>query len=345
MKKLFETMCEALRRGQDLVLVSVIASSGSTPRGAGARMLVSNQGWLTGTIGGGAVEHHCIQVAADLLGSSDSEARTIALNCEENADLGMVCGGRVEVHFSPISGGDETALALCSDAVDRFEHAMPFWLLTPLQSGMPLVLWPESRETEQAALSAAVTDQLRAEPEVRCVGEDRWFCEQLQRTGTVYIFGGGHVSQALVPVLTPLGFPCVVLEDRVEFADPKLFPGACRVQLMDMSHILERLTVTEDDYVCIMTRGHENDLLVEQQILRTPTRYLGVIGSARKMEIAFQQLREMGFQQQDLDRVVNPIGLPIGGKSPAEIAISIAAQLIQYRSSGRNDFQRVEEYL
>lgn len=343
MKKLFVVMSEALRRGQDLVLVSVVASSGSTPRGAGARMLVSGEGRLVGTIGGGAVEYHCIQAAIDLLGSFDAVEQTIALNREENADLGMVCGGRVEVHFFPISGGDRAALALCSDAAERFEHATPFWLLTPLQSGMPLALWPESRGTGRLALPTTVTDRLGPEPEVRCVGEDRWFCEQIQQVGNVYIFGGGHVAQALVPVLTPLGFPCIVLEDREEFADPSLFPGARQVRLVDMFHLDEQLTITEDDYVCIMTRGHENDLLVEQQILRTPARYLGVIGSARKTAKAFRQLLEMGFVQRDLDRVVNPIGLPIGGRSPEEIAVSIAAQLIQYRSSGRNDFLRLED--
>ncbi len=338
MKKLFSTMGEALRRGEDVVLVTVIASSGSTPGGAGARMLVSEEGCLTGTIGGGAVEYRCIQEAEKLLGSAGSIKRTIVLNREENAELGMVCGGRVEVNFFPVSGGDETMLALCGDAAERFAQATPFWLLMPLQSGMPPVLWPENRREGQYLLPTAVTEQLGQIPEVRRAGEESWFCEQIQRAGNVYIFGGGHVAQALVPVLAPLGFPCIVLEDREEFADSRLFPGVCQVRLLDMSRISEQLTVTEDDYVCVMTRGHENDLLVEQQILRTPTRYLGVIGSARKTALAFQRLREMGFEQRDLDRVVNPIGLPIGGRSPAEIAISIAAQLIQYRSSGQNDF-------
>ena len=121
------------------------------------------------------------------------------------------------------------------------------------------------------------------------------------------------MAQALVPVLVPLDFLCVVLEDRPEFADPALFPGAREVRVADFARLEEQIAVTRDDYLCIMTRGHQHDLLIQRQMLRTPARYIGVIGSARKAAAAAEKLRELGFSQSDLDRIVSPIGLPIGG--------------------------------
>lgn len=332
MKKLLNRLEQALLGGEDTVLVTIIASSGSTPRGAGARMLVSARGLLSGTIGGGAVEHRCIAMAQELLGSTRPAQSSFALNQNDTADLGMICGGQVQVQFLPISGGDEWALALCRDAEARFAAGVPFWLFAPLFEGGALTLWPEPGEAKAPKLFPEPEQELTPEPKFQTIGGKSWFSEQIQRPGTVYIFGGGHVAQALVPVLTPVEFSCIVLEDREEFADPSLFPGIRETRLVDLNDFDVYRDITSADYVCVMTRGHKSDLLVMQQALRTPARYIGVIGSARKITTSFENLRGMGFGEKDLARIVTPIGLPIGGRSPAEIAISIAAQLIQYRS-------------
>ena len=332
MKKLLSRLEQALLEGEDTGLVTIIASSGSTPRGAGARMLVSARGLLAGTIGGGAVEHRCTAMARELLGSVHPVQNSFALNQDDTANLGMICGGRVQVQFLPISGGDERALTLCREAEARFAAGAPFWLFTPLFEGASLNLWPEPRETRTLELSPEQEQGLTPEPKIQTIGGKGWFSEQIQRPGTVYIFGGGHVAQALVPVLVPLDFPCIVVEDREEFADPGLFPGIRETRLVDLNDLNVYGDITSADYVCVMTRGHKNDLLVMQQVLRTPACYIGVIGSARKITTSFENLRGMGFGEKDLARIITPIGLPIGGRSPAEIAISIAAQLIQYRS-------------
>lgn len=331
MKTLFSTLEETLGSGQPAVLVTIIASSGSTPRGAGARMIVGGQGRLAGTVGGGAVEYRCITMAQELLDSDHPVETNFSLNREDTAGLGMVCGGQVQVHFLPIPPGDAAVLELCKDAAARFSEGTPFWLMTPLGEGDQLSLWPERPGDKKLALSLP-EDGLSPTPKVYEENGQCWFCEQIQRPGTVYILGGGHVAQALVPVLAPLEFPCVVLEDREEFADPRLFPLAREVRLVDFRRLDRDLSLTDEDYVCIMTRGHQNDLLVQQQVLRMPACYIGLIGSAKKSAESFARLREMGFSQADLDRITTPIGLAIGGRTPAEIAISIAAQLIQHRA-------------
>lgn len=330
MRKLFSTLEQTLRQDRPAVLVTVIASSGSTPRGAGARMVVGADGRLAGTVGGGAVENRCILTAQELLGSGRPAQREYLLNQNDISGLGMVCGGQVQVHYLPIPAGHRETAALCQQAEALFQSGTPFWLVTPMQEGEAPFLWT-GRE-EDGALPFSAGGGLSPEPKLYEQGGKRWFCEQLQRPGTVYIFGGGHVAQALVPVLAPLDFPCVVLEDRAEFADPALFPAARQVRLVDFGKLAQELELTPDDYVCIMTRGHKDDLLVQQQVLRMPAYYIGLIGSAKKSAVAFARLREMGFTPEELERITTPIGLPIGGRTPAEIAISIAAQLIQRRA-------------
>lgn len=158
--------------------------------------------------------------------------------------------------------------------------------------------------------------------------------ERAVRPGRVYIFGGGHVSQKLVPALTAVDFRCVVLENREQFRTHSLFPGAEEVRLIDYARVAQEVSLTGDDYVVIMTRGHKDDLLIQSQVMRTPVRYIGVIGSKQKTAAVTAALREMGFADQDFQRVHAPIGLPIRSETPAEIAVSITAQLILVRAGG-----------
>lgn len=157
---------------------------------------------------------------------------------------------------------------------------------------------------------------------------------RLLPTGRVYIFGGGHVSQALTPALAAVDFRCVVLEDRAEFCRRELFPGAEEVLLIDNARVTDFAELTGEDWVVIMTRGHSDDLLIQSQVMKTPVRYIGVIGSRQKTAAVTAKLREMGFSDEDFQNVWAPIGLPIRSKTPAEIAVSITAQLILERAGG-----------
>lgn len=335
MKQFFETLKAQLEAGKAAALVMVAESSGSTPRGAGARMLVTEAGRVCGTVGGGAVEYHAQQMALKVMGEGRSRIERLSLKPNELADLGMICGGDVTLCFYCIPAGDADALGLCSRAEAIFATGEASWLICDVtgdgRGGMSLL--GEKSGLYGAPVPANVLAALGgAGVLMECDGR-RYYGERLTRAGVVYIFGGGHVAQALVPTLSRVDFRCVVLEDRQAFADPALFPGVWRTRLVDMND-LSSITkaITEDDYLCVMTRGHICDYLVERQVLRTPARYIGVIGSARKTEGVQRRLREDGFTEADFARVTTPIGLDILSETPAEIAVSIAAQLIRERA-------------
>ena len=126
------------------------------------------------------------------------------------------------------------------------------------------------------------------------------------------------------------------MDDREEFANEALFPTAEKVMLIDFEKISDFVEIGENDYVCVMTRGHSFDTSVQAQILKTPACYIGVIGSASKKAAVYKKLYEMGFTEADTDRITSPIGLSIKAETPAEIAISIAGQMILHRAEKNN---------
>ena len=327
MKKLLKIMGEKLRSGEDLMLVTVVASSGATPRGAGARMLVGREGRIYGTIGGGAVEYRSEHIAAEQLAKRASLEHDFTLTKDDVQNLGMICGGDVKVFFHYIPAGDANAAAVSDEAAGRFERGESFWLVTDLKDGGRL------SAADKSSAPAWLLPHLSGHPQrVQVDGHDV-FVEQLNASGRVYIFGGGHVAQALEPVLTNIGFRCVIMDDRPDFTRRELFPTAEEIKLIDFSNIAASVSITGEDYVCVMTRGHAFDTVVQSQILPLRPYYVGVIGSRAKAAGVRRQLIEnYGVSEADCDLVTTPIGLDIGAETPAEIAISIAAQLIAVRA-------------
>ena len=168
--------------------------------------------------------------------------------------------------------------------------------------------------------------------DARTVDEDGiWYSERVRPEGTLYLLGGGHVSLATEEVARIAGFETAVVDDREEFSNPERFPFARCIVLPEYEG-LDGLGVGSEDYLVIVTRGHSYDRACLEWALTTPARYIGMIGSGRKCAMVYNKLREDGFAEEAIARVHGPIGLPIGGNTPGEIAISITAQLVAERA-------------
>lgn len=337
MKKLFQKMYERISSGQSVVLASVIASSGSTPRGAGARMMVCADGESFGTIGGGAVEYKSQQLAREVISSKQSYTKGFILSPNQVADLGMICGGDVTVYFQYVEGGDEKNVALLQRIIKLFDRNVNSWIITDITDevawGLAVYVQGEGLLGSESIKTGEILPLLGSQSVLVAQNGRKYYIEPLVRSGKVCIFGGGHVAQELVPVLAHIGFRCVVIEDRPEFADKKLFPQAEAVYLGDVNNIGASVQIDPNDYVVIMTRGHKHDYTVLVQALRTDAYYIGVIGSKKKVAATFERLvTEDNFSQDDIKRIYSPIGLAIKAETPAEIAISIAGQMIEVRA-------------
>ena len=333
MKELFETARKSMEKKQDLVFVTTISSSGSSPRGAGSKMLVLENGTSYGTIGGGNVEYVSIQHAREVLKQKQSCTRGFALHPDQVADLGMICGGDVVIFFQYISWENQDFYDLCTRILKSWDKNENTWLIFDITEE---TVWKAGFYEEQEGLTGlGISDPsplLQTKAVQKVLDGRKYYCEPLVQKGRVYIFGGGHVAQALVPVLARLEFRCVVFDDREAFSNPQVFPEAEQCILGHFNRISDYLSIQPQDYVCIMSRGHQYDYLIQKQILTTPAYYIGVMGSRKKKEVIRQKLLADGFSQEDISRITTPIGLDILAETPEEIAVSIAGQLIAERA-------------
>ena len=151
---------------------------------------------------------------------------------------------------------------------------------------------------------------------------------------TAYIFGGGRVGTDVARIAPIAGFRLVVVDDREEFADRARFPAAGDVRTVGFSRAFEGLDIDDFSYILVTTRGHRSDREVVARALRTDAAYIGMIGSRRKVALDFEALKREGFTDVDLRRVHAPIGLPIGGDTPGEIAVGVVAEMIRVRRLG-----------
>ena len=329
MRELVREIVHALEAGTPAELVAVTEASGSTPRGAGALMAVFPGGRALGTIGGGNVEYEAQRLAAELLESGGSALRHFRFVQGDAASLGMVCGGGVTLRFQYLPAGDANAVAVLRDLMEASGGNLDTWLVLNVQEetaamGTADRNGPRHLETPPGDLFSL----LRNKPALA----GAWLAIPMVRAGRVYIFGGGHVSRALVPAIAAVGFRPVVYDDRPEFADPALFPRAEAVLSGDFTKISGQITLTADDYVVIMTRGHQADYEVLTGTLRSGVKYLGCIGSKKKLALCRERLLAAGFTAEEYAKVHAPIGLPIGAETPEEIAVSVTAQLIAVRA-------------
>lgn len=319
-------------RSEACVWASTIGGEGSAPRKTKAHMLVSAKGRVCGTVGGGSVEGKSIELAVRLLRDQTSCTQRFELFAGSEQGLDMICGGSVNVHFRYIAPGDTAMRKLAEEAVCSFERGIKTWLMIDTAAHR-IGIYGEGFEAGDVFLPEEI-GQMKNCPASE--GENRYYREMLVRPGRVYIFGGGHVAQALVPVLASVDFRCVVLEDREEFCRRDLFLQAEDVKLIQESEWKTLPEMGPEDCICIMTRNHRNDLACQAFAMTTKAGYIGVIGSRRKIAAVNARLRDMGFCDEDIARIITPIGLDIGAQTPAEIAVSIAAQMIAHRAAAES---------
>ena len=306
------------------------------------------------------------------------------LSNSDAAGLGMVCGGRASVLFYPVqaSEADDRSFA---DAVLEAETARrPYRLFLPVGPGKAYIRITEGpEESLNDTEPETATDYEKLQYETNCTGMKAaadhaalmknenettqsgftdtaaqngrmYYMEQFEPEARVFLFGAGHLAQETVPLLSHLGFRCLVFDDRSEFAAPERFPLAEQTSCIDFSALAaqtEQLCrkqcaagapsgakscilplVSARDYILVMTRGHLGDTDVLRFALGTPACYIGAVGSRKKAAFVREQLLCEGFSEAALARIVSPVGLAIGGDTPEEIAVSIAAQLIQVRA-------------
>ena len=355
MREIFQKISELFKENRLCVLATIITQSGSSPRGPGSKMIILEDGSIVGTVGGGMLEGRVIEEGKRVFSTLKPslirhEMRGADIDANE-----MICGGDADIFLEPIFPDNLAHLDLFKEIFGIVKRGGAGLLATVIDpkrwdSGQIPKMFIKSRderigsllgiEEVEADLQANMKARIdKFHPEVVTYkdteGNDlNVFVEPVISDPVVYIFGGGHVSKQIGPIAHLVGFSVVVIDDRAEFSNPENFPYAKDVITSTFDNIMEKLPVNESSYLIIVTRGHAHDKTVLEQALKTPAKYIGMIGSSRKRIIIYKNLLKEGFTQEQLDAVHSPIGLEICAETPEEIAVAIVGELIKVRAGG-----------
>ncbi|MBI4810229.1 MAG: XdhC family protein [Ignavibacteriales bacterium] len=167
--------------------------------------------------------------------------------------------------------------------------------------------------------------------------------EPINGTPSLIIFGGGHVSKFVSQTAVMAGFRVTIVDDRKKYANPQRFPEASRTLITDYTNAINQLTINQSTYIVIVTRGQKYDEIVLKQAIKTPAKYIGMIGSKKKVLTTYEHLCQGGITSEQLKRVHAPIGIDIGSVTAEEIAVSIIAELIRVRRGTKQLLQHMVE--
>jgi xanthine dehydrogenase accessory factor len=345
-------MVELAQSGRPFAVATVVRTHGSTPQAIGAKLVVSEDAIERpfGTLGGGCVEADAILAAREVLQSGERSLREYRLTEELAWSTGLVCGGtmwilaeRGDVAFT-CNGRDmlpEVARAAAGGSplavvtgLARDGRGYAFDSRAVVHADGRMVGSLGSAQADERAASAALSQLDKGPARLLVPDEDHeLLIEPVTGRARLVIAGGGHVAKALARQARLLDFDVTVLEDRPEFADPERFDGAT-VIAQDVAPAIESLSYGAQDFLVVATRGHKMDADCVLAAARTNVRYIGLLGSRRKTVLIQNLLREHGVPEERMAAIHAPVGLDLGGRTPAEIALAVLAEITQHRYGG-----------
>lgn len=340
--RIFRKAASLLEDGENVALVTVIATTGSTPGKVGYKMLVYTGGRETfGTVGGGLVEAKMIEAARDILAEPTTQLFRFDLG-QMPEDENGICGGTVEFLVESLDRASLPTFRELSDTARTGQEGVLVSVISPDKPPQKVFLADKAPTNTglnarfpadiAEAMGQAATES--AGPRKVSAGNMDVFLERVETWPTVVILGAGHLAKHICKYAKSVQFRVTVCDDRSEYASRERFPDADEICEGDFGCVLEKVGIDSTSYIVIVTHGHKYDEVVLEQAVRTNARYIGMIGSKRKVRLILQKLARKGVPEGLLNRVYSPIGISIGALTPEEIALSIVCELVKIRRLG-----------
>jgi xanthine dehydrogenase accessory factor len=306
-----------------VALATVTRTWGSAPRPAGSQMAVREDGAFTGSVSGGCVEGSVIGEAQAAL--SDGKARNLkfGVSNEDAWAVGLACGGTIEIHVAPLlAASQQAAIAELKRARDAKRAVV---LATDLSTGESRIVYPDDAGADPLATDARV--QARRDESGTAEAEGKsWFLTLFNPPLDLAIIGAVHIAQPLARMGALADYAVRIIDPRTAFATVERFPG------VTLSHqwpdeALASAPLTARSAIVALTHDPKLDDPALSAALRSPAFYIGALGSRTTHARRLERLRAHGFSDAELARIHGPIGLDIGARSPAEIAVAILAEM------------------
>jgi xanthine dehydrogenase accessory factor len=362
MRAFFQELAESLEQGETVALATIVKRRGSVPREVGAKMIVHPGGAITGTVGGGCGEAEIWRSALSAIESGRPQSVYVDLTEEISLSSQGVCGGTYEVFVQPwsraprlaaidqpmdqyaraaeaaLGANQAVALATVIHATDPWREHLGAQMLVREDGEMTgrldlgSALEPAIKEAALAALGQGAPSVVEYAGPEGCVAEV-FFDPFLPRPGLI-IVGAGHIAVPLAQLAASLDFEVTVIDDRASFANKERFPQAAQIIVGGAEASLRGLKITPRSHLVLVTRAHSHDVEALRAVIDSDAAYIGMIGSQRRIWAVYKLLHDEGISAEKLVRVRAPIGLDLGGSSPAEIALCIMAEIVMLRRGG-----------
>ncbi len=351
LKNNYAELVEFIEKKQPCVLATVSSTTGSAPQVPGSSAVIGKDGLIAGTVGGGRVEFNILKQAKKALSTKKSGYFHFSLNDDLTDEDSSICGGNMNIF---IDAAPENHLdvfkALTKSISNRISGILVSLLKSNASGDMDLErFWVTAQNLGEVSgkLHKDVirkTEEMLLVPKAGCFSvivehtspefEDNYaFLECVVPLPQLIIAGAGHVGKALANMGKLLDFEVTVWDDRPEFANEENLPAADHILCGEMEKALGKIVPARDTFIVIVTRGHNNDSEVLKHFISSGAGYIGMMGSRKKVvQIRGHFLKNGWATQEQWEKVYTPIGLPIQSKTVQEIAVSIAAQLVQVRS-------------
>lgn len=310
MPDLLDQLDQLRQTERRVAMATLMSAKGGSPRPVGSKLFVSEGGRLLGSVSiGGCVDRDLVAAAAEVLARNASMRVVLNVGDEDAAALGVACGAEFELLVDPLAfDGSDPHLPVYEEAVRRSRAGAEAFVVVPRA--------PERART----LSGTAVP----------VSGDVLFVDRFAPQETVVIVGASDTAAALAGMARALGMRAVVIEGRDQFASRADFNGV-DVQV-GMPSELARQWLTPTSYLVLLTHDYKFEVPVLREALRSPVRYVGMLAGRKRADGVRALLRDAGLTDAELARLHAPVGLDLGGREPAEIAVSIAAQLVAVRS-------------
>lgn len=342
-----DILSEIVRRkeqGERMALASLVWSTGSIPMSERAKMIVAEQGDVVGTIGGGCLEAEVLSAGRIALETGENQLSRYTMTEKQAGESGLNCGGSVRIYtevIEPDEGADFYGRVLASRQARR-GCALATLLKRRFDSAGAGRLWLGADGSTCGSLGTPEADLAVEERLPNVLVRERGlvceldegaevFIEPFLPEPVLYVFGGGHVGGQICALAKNVGFRVVLIDDRPAFANSERHPLADECLVAGMAEVFADLPIDDQSYIIAATRGHQHDEVVVEAAIETPARYIGMLGSERKKLILWRRIAARGGNPQRLDAIFAPIGVNIGADTPAEIAVSVVAELIEQR--------------
>ncbi len=320
--------------GRGVALATVIATWGSSPRPPGSQLAVDSEGRMAGSVSGGCVEGAVVETALRVIESGLHEVLAFGVTDELAWEVGLACGGEMEVFVERVAraGGEVEQRASWLDRLQADRAAKrPAVLTLSLESGRRELLHPAATgndaSPEVIEIARATREALRRDaPRMLERQDGRLFLQPFNPPLRLVVVGAVHIAQPLSRMASESGYEVIVVDPRAAFASNTRFPEV-RLERGWPDEALQSLELDARTAVVTLTHDPKLDDPALQVALRSPAFYIGCLGSPRTQAQRLERLREEGFDEETLRRIHGPVGLDIGARSPAEIAMSILGEI------------------